>query len=80
MRSVSVQMDGERNRSTNTREQLAKMASVLTKTITSITIQRIAVVEKYRSIYERQAAINKSLKGGNKKIGVAEFFNSDFPR
>ena len=30
-------------------------------------IQRIAVAEKYRPIYERQAAINKSLNEGDKK-------------
>ena len=30
-------------------------------------IQRIAVAEKYRPIYERQALLNKSLNGGDKK-------------
>lgn len=30
-------------------------------------IQRIKVTEKYRPIYEKQAAINKSLNGGDKK-------------
>ena len=32
-------------------------------------IQRIAVAEKYRPIYEKQVAINKSLNGGDKKSG-----------
>lgn len=39
-------------------------------------IQRIAVAEKYRPIYERQAIINKSLNGGDKK---SELQNSSTP-
>ena len=39
-------------------------------------IQRIAVTEKYRPIYEKQAAINKSLNGGDKK---SESQNSSTP-
>lgn len=39
-------------------------------------IQRIAVAEKYRPIYEKQAALNKSLNGGDKK---SELKNSATP-
>lgn len=39
-------------------------------------IQRIAVAEKYRPIYERQATLNKSLNGGDKK---SESQNSSTP-
>lgn len=39
-------------------------------------IQRIAVAEKYRPIYERQAFLNKSLNGGDKK---SESKNSTTP-
>lgn len=39
-------------------------------------IQRIAVAEKYRPIYEKQAALNKSLNGGDKK---SELQNSSTP-
>lgn len=39
-------------------------------------IQRIAVAEKYRPIYEKQATLNKSLNGGDKK---SELKNSATP-
>ena len=39
-------------------------------------IQRIAVAEKYRPIYEKQAFLNKSLNGGDKK---SELKNSSTP-
>lgn len=39
-------------------------------------IQIIAVAEKYRPIYERQAILNKSLNGGDKK---SESQNSTTP-
>lgn len=39
-------------------------------------IQRIAVAEKYRPIYEKQAKENKSLNGGDKK---SESQNSSTP-
>lgn len=39
-------------------------------------IQRISVAEKYRPIYEKQAAINKSMNGGDKK---SELQNSSNP-
>lgn len=89
--SVSVQMDAERkqqrDRSTNTREQRAKIAGVSAGTVAYDTkeevmewmlntqlgrrnlspIQRIAITEKYRPIYEKQARENQSKAGGDKK-------------
>lgn len=84
--SVSVQMDAERkqqrDRSTNTREQRAKIAGVSAGTVAYDTkeevmrwmldiqlgrrnlspIQRIAVTEKYRPIYEKKAKENQGAR------------------
>ena len=49
-------------------------------------IQRIAVAEKYRPIYEKQARLNKQASGGDKKseeypkIGYGKITATDFER